>query len=306
VVHPGPAPSSPDDELRARLERAVQARYDVLECLGSGGGGVVYRAFDRQVGAQVAIKILRSLDAEALYRFKHEFRQIARIAHPSLVKLYELTFDEGLWFLTMEYVPGTDVKTAVRGERLAAPAPPESDETAPLRVTTTSQVDERKLRAYLDQLVEGVRALHESGYLHLDIKPSNVRVTPEGRVAILDFGIAQPLGDVRAQREIIGTLRYMAPERFEPGGAVPASDWYSVGCLLFECLVGYLPFAGANESRRRRSSTCVLVDMTGAVASSCSGSARRGRSPPRTALLMSVPGTYSMVRNQSPSSWVSS
>ncbi len=234
----------------------MQARYDVLECLGSGGGGVVYRAFDRQVGAQVAIKILRSLDAEALYRFKHEFRHIARITHTNLVKLYELTFDDGLWFLSMEYVPGSDIKSAVRsGDVRPRPALGEEDATAPLSPSTTTHVDERRLRDSFAQLVDGIGALHHAGYLHLDIKPSNVRVTPDGRVVILDFGIALPRDDVRAQREVIGTLRYMAPERFEPGGAVPASDWYSAGCLLFECLVGYLPYAGpletvADEKRR--------------------------------------------------------
>jgi serine/threonine protein kinase/tetratricopeptide (TPR) repeat protein len=235
------------DDLRARLQAAVGGRYEVLECLGSGGAGVVYRAIDREVGAEIAIKILRSLDAESLYRFKHEFRQIAGIAHRNLVKLYELTSDAGLWFLTMEYVPGADLLRAVRPAAAAAPPPAASSDgtaTAPIPPLVRPAVDERKLRDCFGQLVAGLSALHEAGVLHLDIKPSNVRVSPEGRVVILDFGIAAPRDEVQATREIIGTLGYMAPERFEAGGAIPASDWYAAGCLLFECLVGYLPFAG--------------------------------------------------------------
>ncbi len=196
------------------------ARYEILRPIGRGGMGVVYEALDRQRQRLVALKTLRHFTPAALYLFKREFRALADVHHPNLVHLHELVVsgNDGAFF-TMELVRGTDFLSHLQRQRAG-------------------------LRPALRQLVDGIRALHRAGKLHRDIKPSNVRVTPEGRVVLLDFGIATELapttGDAASEAgETAGTARYMAPELSEgqrPTRPTPASDWYSVGIMLDEAL----------------------------------------------------------------------
>jgi tetratricopeptide (TPR) repeat protein len=201
-------------------------RFQILRRLGSGGMGVVYAARDHHRDEVVALKTLRWTDANAIYRLKKEFRILADIAHPNLVTLYELVGEGDHWFFTMELVEGSEFLAFVRPAAL----------------------DAGRLRMSLIQLAQGLAAIHRAGKLHRDLKPSNVRVTPEGRVVILDFGISADvvLGDspVRTVEEgIWGTPEYMSPEQAEKQ-AIPSSDWYSVGCMLYEALTGNPPFIG--------------------------------------------------------------
>jgi len=247
------------------------ARYEVIDCLGLGGMGVVYEAFDRERRQQVAVKTLLNFDAAALYLFKHEFRTLADVHHHNLVHLYELVVPEGGGdaFFTMELVRGSNFREYVeRAEAREAGIPPESavvnlrperetlrfkagsaaNEPGPMRKRTPADVD--RLRPALRQLVEGVEALHAAGKTHRDIKPSNVLVTPEGRVVLLDFGVATELArhmeeEAGESAEMVGTARYMAPEQACDAPPTRASDWYSVGVVLYEALVGRPPFAGA-------------------------------------------------------------
>jgi serine/threonine protein kinase len=251
------------------------ARYEVLRCIGRGGMGVVYEAFDRERQQHVALKTLLNSSPSALYLFKQEFRTLADVHHRNLVQLYELVVtDDDRVFFTMELVNGTDFLTHVQkpgsrgaseelsgftdqeptrreqfamasGERVRRARPVPDEPSAP----KTSPADLDRLRPALCQLVDGVRALHAAGKLHRDIKPSNVRVTPEGRVVLLDFGVATDLTRVdenlQEGGEMVGTARYMAPEQAVNEGPTAASDWYSVGVMLYEALVGSPPFVGS-------------------------------------------------------------
>jgi len=274
------------------IEWRGTARYEVIGCLGRGGMGVVYEAFDRERRQQVAVKTLLNFDPAGLYLFKQEFRTLADVQHTNLVHLYELVVPEdGQAFFTMELVRGTDFQRYVeRSDARKSSNPPpntvvslwsamDRDTLRPRPGAATelrpalrrSPADMDRLRPALRQLVEGVEALHAAGKLHRDIKPSNVLVTPEGRVVLLDFGVATEVSrhveEVPGGRsgEMVGTARYMAPEQACDAPPTPASDWYSVGVVLYEALVGRAPFVGGafdvltmkNTMEAAPPSTCV-------------------------------------------------
>ena len=154
---------SPGQEL-------LEGRLLVLEVLGFGSTGVVYRAEDRRLGRQVAVKALHTFDADRLYQLKREFRTLARLSHPNLVQLYELGAHGDLWFLIMELVHGMELGRWLRAR--------------PVR--------DRVLHVF-SELFEGLRVLHAAGHMHRDVKPSNVMVTPDDHAVLLDFGLAAPI-----------------------------------------------------------------------------------------------------------------
>jgi serine/threonine protein kinase/tetratricopeptide (TPR) repeat protein len=232
--------------------------------------GVVYEVLDSERGETVALKTLRDLDADGLYRFKQEFRTLTDLVHPNIVRLYELVVGESEGaFFTMELVPGIDFLTYVcgrSGARVAGehsriarllpttPAGPTARrlEDAPAQPTRevrpieSCSADLDKLRSACRQLAEGVHALHGAGQLHRDLKPSNVLVAGDGRVVVLDLGVATSLRRDRLLEpsEMVGTATYMAPEQALGDTPTPAADWYSFGVILYESLVGRPPFLG--------------------------------------------------------------
>src|SRR5262249_14195065 len=146
-------------------------RFEVLEKLGEGGGGVVRRAFDHALGKQIALKAADIRRPDDMYRLKREFRFFADIRHPNLVKLFELFANLSHCFFTMELIAGTDIVSWVR-DRAA------------------DCVDYGQVANVAGQLASAIEAIHSAGQLHRDIKASNVMVTPEGRVVLLDFGLS--------------------------------------------------------------------------------------------------------------------
>jgi serine/threonine protein kinase len=245
-------------------------RFEVLRCIGRGGMGAVYEARDRERQLRVALKTLVHFDPASFYLFKQEFRTLADVHHANLVRLYELVAAEGdRVFFSMELVrggdflryvqkggavPTLDPSTGIRAAGAASQAePPRTRAVGPMSPTSgalrQSPADLDRLLPALRQLVEGVQALHGAGKLHRDLKPSNVLVTHEGRVVLLDFGVATDFRHVLKSEspedgQVVGTATYMAPEQAFQEAPTPAADWYSVGVMLYEALVGSPPFVG--------------------------------------------------------------
>jgi serine/threonine-protein kinase len=205
-------------------------RYEVKEILGAGGMGVVYRAFDRELQEPVAIKTLRpealAGGSAALDRFKQEIRLARRIAHRNVVRTYDLGEQNGMYYLTMEFVEGTSLKQLItsRGK-------------LPVAVTLTVG----------KQLCRALEVAHAEGVIHRDIKPQNMVVEPSGFLKVMDFGIARlanpPKGKGLTEAGTsIGTPDYMSPEQLSGAELDPRSDLYAAGVVLFECLTGRVPF----------------------------------------------------------------
>ncbi|OUZ11324.1 hypothetical protein BHE97_05675 [Aeromicrobium sp. PE09-221] len=201
-------------------------RFELISRIGAGNHGVVFRARDRQLGREVAIKRFSHFltdDPRAMRRITREVEALARVSHPNVVTVHDLVHlpdgdGEITPHLVMELAEGTSLR-----DILAAYGP-----------STRSVLVVRGV-------LQGLAACHAAGILHLDIKPANVLVTEQGGVKIVDFGIARAASDATAT--IAGTPHYMAPEQAE-GRVDERSDVYSVGCLLYECLTGRPPFEG--------------------------------------------------------------
>ena len=202
-------------------------RYQIIEPLGRGGMGRVYRALDVKANEEVAIKLIRpdiAEDKRTLERFVNEIRLAHRVSHRNIGKMYHLGEDQGLHYITMEYVPGEDLKSFIHRSRR-------------LDVATTV--------AIAKQVCSGLGEAHDAGIVHRDLKPSNVMIDKEGNAKILDFGIARAAGapGVTAEGSVVGTPEYMSPEQVAGQEADRRSDIYAFGVILFEMVTGRLPFA---------------------------------------------------------------
>jgi serine/threonine protein kinase/Tfp pilus assembly protein PilF len=213
------------------------AHYEILEPIGKGGMGEVYRARDTKLGRDVAIKILREDLAsvpERLRRFEQEAKSASALNHPNIIHIYDVGEDQGVRYIAMEYVDARTLREVVRG----GPLPVE------------------KLVHLAKQVAEGLVKAHSAGIVHRDLKPDNLMVTEEGYVKILDFGLAKLLADpLPASSEtmtrdgvgtregiIVGTVQYMSPEQARGGQVDARSDQFSLGSILYELATGKLAF----------------------------------------------------------------
>jgi serine/threonine protein kinase len=209
--------------------------YEVVGWVGAGGMGEVYRASDPRLGREVAIKLIReafAADRGRVHRFEQEARAAGQLNHPNVLAVHDLGTHAGAPYIVSEFLEGDSLRT-----RLQAGA-----------LTTAKAVD------YARQMADGLAAAHEKGIVHRDLKPDNVFLTSDGRIKILDFGIAKltshaddaarPTGfpTETAEGTVLGTAGYMSPEQVR-GEAVDArSDLFSVGAILYEMLSGQRAF----------------------------------------------------------------
>src|ERR1700688_1352806 len=230
--------------MRARLPLnmpdQVIGHYRILEKIGSGAMGEVFRARDERLGRDVALKLIRpgsSENPDHLRRFELEARAAAALNHPNIVAVYDVGFNDDSTFIVCELLKGATLR-----KRLAEGA-------LPVRLT----VD------YSLQIVQGLIAAHDHRIVHRDLKPENLFVTGDGRVKILDFGVAklqsgdenersvEQLTTVTKSGSVIGTVAYMAPEQLRGKGVDHRSDIFSVGAILYEMLTGQRAFRGETE-----------------------------------------------------------
>jgi eukaryotic-like serine/threonine-protein kinase len=209
------------------------SHYRVLEKIGSGGMGVVYRGHDETLDRDVALKVLPTgtlSDENARRRFRREALSLAKLNHPNIGGVYEFGSEGGVDFLVMELVSGVTLDA-----RLAA-----------------GPLEDAEVLRYGAQLADGLEAAHQQGILHRDLKPSNLRINKEGRLKILDFGLAewmQSEGDsdpTATNTKVSGTVAYMSPEQLRGKSADVRSDIYAVGAVLYEMATGKHPYAGSS------------------------------------------------------------
>ena len=219
------------------------SHYEILEKLGAGGMGVVYRARDTKLGRDVAIKVLpadHSHDAHRLSRFEREARLLASLNHPHVATLHGFEEASGTRFLIMELVEGETL-----ADRIARHPLPIEEALSLFR-----------------QMAEGLEAAHDKGIIHRDLKPANVKITPEGQVKVLDFGLAKGAAPASGPQSesptvtrspsesgvILGTAAYMSPEQARGKSLDKRTDIWSFGCCLFEALTGRAAFLGETVS----------------------------------------------------------
>jgi serine/threonine-protein kinase len=209
------------------IDQVFDGRYHVVRKLGTGGMANVYLAEDQELGRRVAIKMLddrHAQDEQFVERFRREAKNAAGLTHPNIVSIYDRGEAEGTYYIAMEYLDGRTLK-----ELLVARGP------TPIAVA----ID------YARQILAALGFAHRNGVVHRDIKPHNVSVASDGRVKVMDFGIARAgTSQMTETGSIIGTAQYLSPEQAKGAPVGPASDIYSVGIVLYEMLTGSVPFTG--------------------------------------------------------------
>lgn len=205
-------------------------RYQLLRILGSGGMAEVYLARDRRLDRDVALKVLPhryACDSESVERFRREAGAAARLNHPNIVQVYDWGEAAGTYYISMEYVSGCSLKEVIRKEEPLAP---------------------ERIIAISTQVLDAVAVMHAAGFIHRDIKPQNILIDERGRAKVADLGIARAAdtGGITVKGTILGTAQYLSPEQAQGKTAIPASDLYSVGAVMYEMATGRPPFTGEN------------------------------------------------------------
>jgi hypothetical protein len=216
------------DHTQAMGPRILGGRYEVGGLLGAGGMAEVYEGNDRLLARRVAIKVLLAQyahDPAFLTRFRREAQAAASLSHPNIVAVFDTGAEDDIWFIVMEYVAGRTLKDLIKSY---GPVPP-------TRAAETSA-----------DVASALAGAHARGIVHRDVKPGNVMLTTDGKVKVMDFGIARAsaVPSITQTAAMLGTVQYIAPEQAQGFEADARSDLYALGCCLYEMLTGQVPFTG--------------------------------------------------------------
>lgn len=228
---------SEHDHLTETMEAPIEdlftgsifaGRYQIIEELSKGSTGRVYKALDKEVNINLALKLIRSeisADAKTVESLRNELKIARGIVHKNICRLYDINKGEGVYYITMEHVEGQDLKSLIR-------------QTGQLAVPTVVSIAK--------QVCEGLQEAHRQGIVHRDLKPANIMIDSDGNVRIMDFGIACSLESkgLSSTGSICGTPLYMPPEQAESEDVDQRSDIYSLGIILYEMTTGHVPFTG--------------------------------------------------------------
>ncbi len=210
-------------------EEVFAQRYRITDKIGGGGMAEVYKAADGVLGRTVAIKVLHPQyagDADFVARFRQEAQSAANLSHPNIVNIYDWGEQAGTYYIVMEYIEGKDLKEVI-------------DAQGPLSAAKTMELS-AKVAAALD-------FAHRHDVIHRDVKPHNIVLTRDNEVKVTDFGIARRGASTMTQTgSVLGTAGYISPEQAQGRAVGPASDIYSLGCVMYEMLTGDPPFTGEN------------------------------------------------------------
>jgi serine/threonine protein kinase/Flp pilus assembly protein TadD len=225
-VSPTETVEAPREELTTGSTFA--ARFQIIEELGKGGMGRVYKALDKEVKEKIAIKLIKpeiSADEKTIERFRNELKLARQISHKNVCRMYDLNKEDGAYYITMEYVSGEDLKSFIRRAGVLGAG---------------------KAIYIAQQVCEGLTEAHRLGVIHRDLKPQNIMIDKDGNAKIMDFGIARSLKTkgITGSGVMIGTPDYMSPEQVEGKETDERSDIYSLGVILYEMVTGQVPFEG--------------------------------------------------------------
>jgi tetratricopeptide (TPR) repeat protein/predicted Ser/Thr protein kinase len=225
------------------------SRYEILQLLGEGGMGAVYKAADREVDRIVALKVIRpemASNPEILARFKQELLLSSQVTHRNVIRIYDLGEAQGVKFITMEYLQGENLHQILKQRE---------------KLEVAEAVD------IMEQVASGLAAAHREGIIHRDLKPGNIMRDKSGRVVVMDFGLARTFSGDGMTRTgaMLGTIEYMSPEQAQGMDVKASSDMFTVGLILYELLAGVTPFyaesAIASLVKRTQQRAVPLTDV---------------------------------------------
>jgi serine/threonine protein kinase/tetratricopeptide (TPR) repeat protein len=262
---PPASPSSSPSRISGASAAVLQigdllgGRYEILQLLGEGGMGAVYKAADRELDRFVALKVIRpelASNASILARFKQELLLAHQVTHRNVIRIYDLGEAEGVKFITMEFIEGKDLRSLIREKQKFTP-----EETVEV----------------IQQVCHALDAAHSVGVIHRDLKPQNIMQDPAGRILVMDFGLARTVeGDGMTQTgAIVGTMEYMSPEQALAKDLDQRSDLFALGLIMYELLTGKTPFqaesALASLIKRTQERAIPVSDVDAQIPGALSG-----------------------------------